>query len=98
VRRLDAAFAPRGGNAVLSCAVAAPKFQGGVKPPHSMALRAFSWFLGTRRPTGMSDCFEIAKSETPLARLRDRNDSIGQGSSMARVRGPTIAWARENYL
>jgi len=24
--------------------------QGGVKPPHSKALRAFSWFLGPREP------------------------------------------------
>ena len=35
VRRLDATFAPRERNTVLSCAAAAPKFQGGVKPPHS---------------------------------------------------------------
>jgi len=35
VRRLDAAFAPRERNTILSCAVAAPKFHGGVKPPHS---------------------------------------------------------------
>jgi hypothetical protein len=26
--------------------------------PHSKALRAFSWFLSARPPTGMSDCIE----------------------------------------
>jgi hypothetical protein len=37
---------------------------GGLTPPlrlpplHSKALRAFSWFLGARQRTGMSDCFE----------------------------------------
>jgi len=30
--------------------------EGGVKPPHSKALRAFSAFLGAAG--GMSDCFE----------------------------------------
>jgi hypothetical protein len=47
VRRLDAAFAT---TSVL--------FQGGVKPPHSKALRAFSWFLGARQATGMSGWHE----------------------------------------
>jgi len=32
--------------------------QGGVKPPHSEALRAFSWFLGARQRTGINDCTE----------------------------------------
>jgi hypothetical protein len=45
VRRLDAAFA-----------TTSALFQGGVKPPHSKALRAFSWFLGAAN--GMSDCHE----------------------------------------
>jgi len=44
VRRLDAAFAPCGANVVLARAVAARKFQGGVKPPHSKvpSAQAFS--------------------------------------------------------
>jgi hypothetical protein len=49
MRRVDAAFATTSG-----------LFQGGVKPPHSKALRAGSWFLGGRQPTGMRDCFENA--------------------------------------
>jgi hypothetical protein len=40
VRRLDAAFAPCGGNAVLNRAGAVPKFQGGVEPPHSKVISA----------------------------------------------------------
>jgi len=35
-----------------------PRCESGVKPLHSKALRAFSWFLGARQPTGTSDCFE----------------------------------------
>jgi len=31
--------------------------------PHPMALRAFSWFLGARQRTGMSDCPENTRSE-----------------------------------
>jgi len=46
--------------------------------PHSMALRAFSWFLGARQPTSMSDCLENTQGEVPLPRLRDRNDSLNE--------------------
>jgi len=31
--------------------------QGGVNPPHSKALRAFSWFPGAGQQRGMSDRF-----------------------------------------
>ena len=41
------------------------RFQGGVKPPHSKALRAFSWFLGARQQTGMNDCSLIAPITMP---------------------------------
>ena len=61
---------------MLSCAVADPKFQGGVKPPHSKALRAFSCFLGAHQRTGMCDCLEDTQSDIPLPRLRDRNDRL----------------------
>jgi hypothetical protein len=47
--------------------------------PHSKALRAFSWFLGARQPTGMGDCLENAQSKIPLPStdgLTDRNDSL----------------------
>jgi hypothetical protein len=37
--------------------------QGGVKPPHSKALRAFSWFQGAAG--GMSDCLENTQGEIP---------------------------------
>ena len=59
VRRLDAAVAPRGGSAVLNRAVAAPKSQGGVKPPHSKvpSAQAFS---------------EQSKIPRPAACLRER--------------------------
>jgi hypothetical protein len=43
--------------------------KGGVEPPHSKALRAFSCFLGARQPTGMSDCFENTQGEIPRAAL-----------------------------
>ena len=46
------------GTQSLSRTGAAAKMQGGVKPPHSKALRAFSCFLRARQGTGMSDCFE----------------------------------------
>ena len=52
----------------------------------------FSWFLGARQPTGMSDCLENTQSEIPLRRspapairqwpdlvtggMTDRNDSL----------------------
>jgi hypothetical protein len=47
VRRPDAAFA-----------TTSALFQGGVKPPHSKALRAFSCSLGARQPTGRRDNHE----------------------------------------
>jgi hopene-associated glycosyltransferase HpnB len=37
--------------------------EGGVKPPHSKALRAFSWFLDARQRTGMNDCSIIHYSQ-----------------------------------
>jgi len=37
-----------------------PRHEGGVKPPHSKALRAFSSFIGARRPTGMRNGFGAA--------------------------------------
>jgi len=41
--------------------------QGGVEPPHSKALRAFSSFPGARQPTNMSDCFENRGAGVPPA-------------------------------
>jgi hypothetical protein len=54
VRRLDAALEGWGYG------------KGGLKPPHSKALRAFSCFLGARQPTGMSDCSENGCAEGAL--------------------------------
>jgi hypothetical protein len=51
VRRLDAAFA-----------TSSALFQGGVKPPHSKVLRAFSWSLGPRQPVGVRACHQIVFS------------------------------------
>jgi len=42
--------------------------------PHSMAPRAFRWFLGARQPAGMSDCLENTQGEIPRCA---RNDSLG---------------------
>ena len=39
--------------------------------PHSKARRAFSWFLGARQPTGMTDCLENTQSEIPPRRSSD---------------------------
>ena len=89
VRRLDAAFFPRSirdsslaersfcGAALLGSLVGIGLARkGGVKPPHSKALRAFSCLLGGRQPTGMGDCLDNTQSEIPLPRLRDRNDRM----------------------
>ena len=35
--------------------------QGGVKPPHSKALRAFSWFLDAHHPTSTNDRFHFTQ-------------------------------------
>jgi len=70
VRRLDAAFAT----------TSAP-FQGGVKPPHSKALRAFSWPLGARQPTAMSDCHENTQSEIPRCAP---NDNLAVAATLRR--------------
>ena len=52
VRRPDAAFA-----------TTSALFQGGVKPPHSKALRALSWSPGPRQPAGMRACHQIVFSD-----------------------------------
>jgi hypothetical protein len=61
VRRLEAAFA-----------TTSALFQGGVKPPHSKALRAFSWFLGAAG--GMGDWHENRSTGFPS--LRSHLESI----------------------
>jgi hypothetical protein len=41
-----------------------PRCEGGVKPPHSKALRAFSWFPGARQRTGglaQTSSFEVCE-------------------------------------
>jgi hypothetical protein len=58
---------PRGTDHNAAC-------QGGVKPPHSKALRAFSCFPGAHL-TGMGDCLENTQSKIPLRRLTDPNDT-----------------------
>jgi hypothetical protein len=61
VRRLDAALGLWGrGGAAPDC-VPSAWCEGGVKPPHSKALRALSCYLGARQRTSMSDCFENAR-------------------------------------
>jgi len=46
--------------------------------PKSGVMDPFSWYLGARQPTSMSDCFENTQSEIPVPRLRDRNDCVGR--------------------
>jgi hypothetical protein len=59
---------------------------------HSKALRAFSWFLGARQPTGMSDCTEKTQSEIAVWRLTDRNDSLSG------ITGGRCAKLETNYV
>ena len=56
MRRLDAALELWGGDGAAQDSVRSAVREGGVKPPHSKALRAFSWFLGARQRAGLSDC------------------------------------------
>ena len=60
MRRLDAALELWGRDGAFQDNLRSAVREGGVKPPHSKALRAFSWFLGAPQPTGMSDCTEGA--------------------------------------
>jgi len=53
VRRLDAAMGLWGRDGAAQDSVPSAKCEGGVKPPHSKALRAFSSFLGAG--CGMGD-------------------------------------------
>jgi len=59
VRRLDAALGLWGSDGVAQDCAPSPWCEGGVKPPHSKALCAFSCFLGVHQPTGMNDPFDI---------------------------------------
>jgi hypothetical protein len=47
-------------SAAQACVTSAWR-EGGVKPPHSKALRAFSWFLGARQRTGVSGRLEVER-------------------------------------
>jgi hypothetical protein len=60
--------------------------KGGVEPPHSKALRAFSWFLGVRRLTNTSDCFENRGAGVPPAVARASGPRAGAGRSRDRGR------------
>ena len=55
MRRLDAALELKERTDHLWTAFGPGLYEGGVKPPHSKALRAFSCFPGAHQPTGMSD-------------------------------------------
>ena len=55
VRRLDAALELWGRGGAAQDSLPSAWCEGGVKPPHSKALRAFSRFPGARRPTGVGD-------------------------------------------
>ena len=75
MRRLDAAFllglilnSRLAERSCLACGSAwTSKMQGGVEPPHSKALRAFSWFLAGWRRHPAFDVCEVRDSE-PVAR------------------------------
>ena len=59
MRWLDAALGLCGRDSTAQDSVWSAWCEGGVKPPHSKALRAFSCFLGAHQPTGMNDPFDI---------------------------------------
>jgi hypothetical protein len=60
VRRLDAALELWGRGGAAQDSLPSAWCEGGVKAPHSKALRAFSRFPGPRQPTGMGDRLQRA--------------------------------------
>ena len=58
MRRLDAALGLGVRDSTPQDGLLSLLRDGGVKPPHSKALRAFSWFLGARQPTDMCNLSE----------------------------------------
>ena len=98
VRRLDAALSSarsaKSPSASIQFIPGKPRSagrQGGVKPPHSKVLRAFSWFPGARLRTGMSDCPEnVVRASRPRgwAFLRCAQDGLCPCAGAGRSRQP----------
>jgi len=66
VRRLDAALEPWDGDGTAQGSVRSAFCEGGVKPPHSKALRAFSSFPGARQLKCMRDCSILIMNARPF--------------------------------